>query len=106
MTEPGIAQAGRDQALQGLLARAGTDAGFRARLLQDCAGTLRENGVAMPDGVALRPVDAAPGTRHLILPPAPVKGEVSDAELAEVSGGITIFSFVYTIVLWNGGVFD
>lgn len=99
MTEPGIAQAGRDQALQGLLAHAAADAGLRARLLQDCAGALRENGIAMPDGAALRPVDAAPGTCYLVLPAAPVEREVSDEDLELVGGGATPVSVAAAVTL-------
>jgi hypothetical protein len=107
MPQPTTASpAGHEGDVLAILERAGTDRAFRSRLLEHPAKTLRAGGVPTRDGVELRPVDAGPGTFHLILPPVPVEGELSDGDLAEASGGITIFSFVYTIVLWNGGVFD
>ncbi len=75
--------------LPALLARAQSDREFRTALLQRPATTLIAHGAALPGDWDLRPVDAAPDTTYLVLPPAPAEGEVSDSELEAVSGGVT-----------------
>ena len=47
-----------------------SDAGLKARLLSDPAAVLAERGIALPDGVGLRVVEASDGTLYLVLPPS------------------------------------
>lgn len=68
------------------LVRAATDEAFRAELLSDPAGTLKAEGIAVPEGVEIKPLEDTDTVFHLILPPK-LSEEMSDEDLAAVSGG-------------------
>lgn len=71
-----------------ILARAWEDAAFRAKLEADPAQALREAGIPLPDGIAIRVIVEEPGTAQIALPPVPeFSDEASDDELASVAGG-------------------
>ena len=70
-----------------VVAKAGADEKFRQRLLADPAGVLKENGIAVPAGRTLKIVENTHKVVHLVLP-AKSSGELDDAELEQVSGGI------------------
>ena len=76
-----------------VVARAWRDAAFKAKLLADPHATLKESGVAVPEGVTVKVVENTDTHHHLVLPPKPT-GELSDKALDGVAGGTS-----------SGGVF-
>ena len=71
----------RDQ----VLSRAEEDSDFRARLIADPkAAIASEIGATIPDGFDVAVHEDSATTAHLVLPPSP---RLTDAELAQVSGG-------------------
>ena len=68
-----------------IVAKAATDADYRARLLGDPKGAVeQELGVAIPESMAITVHEESDTTAHLVLPPA---SKLSDAELQTVAGG-------------------
>jgi hypothetical protein len=70
-----------------ILAQAWSDESFKQRLLSEPAAVLKENGFDVPDEIAIKVVADSSQMKHLILPERPA--ELSDAELAQVAGGVT-----------------
>ena len=66
-----------------------TDPIVRERLVSDPEGALREAGLVVPPHVQVKLLEATDDVRYLVLPPlvAP-DGELSDEELAQISGGV------------------
>lgn len=81
-TEQQISRWGR------IVTKAWQDEGFKKRLLADPAAVLREQGLAPVTGVQIRVVEDSDKVLHLTLPAKPRDGELSDADLAGVAGGI------------------
>ena len=72
--------------LEQLLSRACEDPDFRARLLADPEGTLKdEYGFKVPDGMVLKVIEDSRSTSHLVLPPNP---QLSTEEMRAISGGV------------------
>ena len=72
----------RDQ----ILSKAADDNDFRARLVADPRAAISaEIGANIPDEFSLSVHEDSATTAHLVLPPSP---ELTDAELAQVSGGV------------------
>ena len=70
------------------IARAWTDADYKARLINDPQAALAETGVEVPAGITVKVVENTTDTQHLVLPvAAPEAGEVSVEELERVAGG-------------------
>jgi hypothetical protein len=69
-----------------VIARAWSDQLFKERLLRDPAKALKENGIKVPEGEAVKVVENTPKMVHLVLPARP--DELSDEELDQVAGGI------------------
>ena len=70
------------------IARAWTDADYKARLINDPHAALAETGVEVPAGITVKVVENTTDTHHLVLPVAPPEaGEVSMEELEKVAGG-------------------
>ena len=70
------------------IARAWSDANFKAKLLSDTHAALAEVGIEVPAGVTVKVVEDTAGTRHVVLPVAPSNvGELSIEELEKVAGG-------------------
>ena len=69
-----------------ILARAGTDAALRSKLVAGGAAALRALGVNVPDGVTVRFVEDSVTVRHLVIP-APEGAELTEADLDKVAGG-------------------
>jgi hypothetical protein len=69
-------------AWRGIVARAWSDAEFKARLLDDPNTVLTENGLSVPAGVHVVIVENEPARVHLVLPAKP-GDELSVAELNE-----------------------
>jgi len=54
-----------------IVANAWADEEYRRRLLADPAAIAKEEGLTLPEGLTLKVVEDAPGTRTLVLPPVP-----------------------------------
>ena len=68
-----------------LVAKAWADPAFKARLVQEPAAVLAEQGIAVPEGLRLRVVEDTSTVRHLVLPAAPES--LTDEQLEWVAGG-------------------
>ena len=72
------------------IARAWTDADYKARLLSDPHAALAEVGVAVPAGTTVKVMADTADTQHLVLPVNPAAagdGDLSSEELEKVAGG-------------------
>ena len=69
------------------IARALKDRAFKSRLLADPVATLKEAGVAVPDGVAIKVVENTASQVHMVLPDYSAADQLSDAELERVAAG-------------------
>lgn len=78
-----------DQTWGRIWARCWADASFKARLLVDPVAVLQDEGVVLPQGVQWHAVEDTAQLRHFVLPSRPA--EVSDAELEQVAGGVTLY---------------
>jgi hypothetical protein len=65
-----------------VVAKAWADDKFKQRLLKDPAGVLKEHGMELPQGVAVRAVENTAGVHHLVLPAKPA-GDVWSAKDAQ-----------------------
>ena len=69
-----------------IIAKASEDGAFRARLVADPKGAIRElTGTPMPDGVEVQVHQESATSFHLVLPPA---GRLAEEEMAQVHGGV------------------
>ncbi len=83
-----------------MIARAWSDAEFKAKLLSDPHAALAEAGVDLPDGLNVKVLEDSADTQHLVLPAVPKNaGELSIDELQEVAAGAQP-------TLVNGAVID
>jgi hypothetical protein len=70
-----------------LIARAQADESFRQALLTSPKATIEEElGASLPENVEIKVVEETADTLYLVLPAE--EGELSDADLEAVSGGI------------------
>ena len=74
-----------------VIAKAWSDDEFKGRLLADPGAALAEMDVEVPAGVEVKVVEDSESVRHLVLPPAPGEGELSDEALEKVAGGQYVF---------------
>jgi hypothetical protein len=70
-----------------LVARAWDDPAFKAKLLADPAGVLKEQGLAVPPGITIKVVENTDKVLHLTLPVKPPAEQLSEEELHRVAGG-------------------
>jgi len=73
--------------IQKIIAKAWVDEGFKRRLLSDPRITLKAEGQELPPGVEIRVVADTETVQHLVLPVRPSDLSMTDAELAQASGG-------------------
>jgi hypothetical protein len=72
-----------------IVERAWQDDAFKQRLLADPAAVLQEHGVCVPPGSKFQVIEDTAQVHHLTLPRKPdAAGELSDAVLAQVVGGL------------------
>jgi len=64
-----------------VVAKAWSDGAFKAKLLSDPRAALAEAGVDVPAGVTVKVVEDTETTWHLVLPPPPPEGELTDEAL-------------------------
>jgi hypothetical protein len=78
-----------DKKMSQLIAKCWADEGFKQKLLAEPAATLKEEwGLEVPIGMEVRAVENTNKVYHLVLPPKPTTGELSDADLEMVGGGL------------------
>jgi len=71
------------------IARAWTDANYKAKLLSDPSAALAEAGVDVAAGTTVQVIEDTADTQHLVLPVAPSKaGELSMSDLEGIAGGV------------------
>ncbi|HMD87029.1 MAG TPA: NHLP leader peptide family RiPP precursor [Terriglobia bacterium] len=73
--------------MQKIIAKAWMDDGFKARLISEPRVTLQAEGQELPPGVEIRVVADTETVQHLVLPVRPSDLSMTDAELAQASGG-------------------
>ncbi len=70
------------------IARAWTDAAYKAKLLRDPHAALAEAGVELPAGMNVKVLEDSADTQHLVLPAAPENaGELPADQLEKLAGG-------------------
>jgi hypothetical protein len=83
-----LAREGPGRKVGQVLLKAWRDGAFKRRLVADPQTVLREEGLPLSDGKPVRVVENTQETVHLVLPPKSPAGELSDAQLSQVAGGI------------------
>ncbi|MEX0351098.1 MAG: nitrile hydratase subunit alpha [Paracoccaceae bacterium] len=66
-----------------------TDQDFRARLIEDPKTALSEFGLAVPDGIEVKPIVDTDNEKYLHVPMPPAEGEISELDMMEAQGGTT-----------------
>ena len=85
-----------------MIARAVVDADFRARLLADPTGTLKdEYGLEIPGDGNIRVVAEEPNTHYFLLPPAQ-SPDLTEEDLEAVAGGWYVHLFSSSICFGSG----
>lgn len=77
----------RENQIGQLVARAWAEEDFKQRLLSNPMAVLKEEGITVPEGLQIKVVENSDTVFHFILPQRPVNNELSDAQLAAVTGG-------------------
>ena len=70
-----------------IIAKAWADEAFKAALIADPIATLKAEGIPVPEGLSLTVVENTSAHLHLVLPPKPQEGEISEDALSSVGGG-------------------
>ena len=74
--------------LAALFAACWKDEALKARFQSDPKAVLAEHGIDVPDGIDVNVVENTDNTVHITMPAEPSRAsDLSDAELASVSGG-------------------
>ena len=68
-----------------LIAKCWADEGFKQKLLDDPAATLKAEGVELPAGLSIKAMENSDRVFHLVIPAKPT--ELSDEDLDRVAGG-------------------
>ena len=71
-----------------IIAKAWADEAFKAALIADPIATLKAEGIPVPEGLSLTVVENTSAHLHLVLPPKPQEGEISEDALSSVAGGM------------------
>jgi hypothetical protein len=69
------------------VARTWADEAFKKRPLADPMAVMKEAGADLPEGLQFKVVEDTDRLVHLILPPKPDLGELSEEQLELVAGG-------------------
>jgi hypothetical protein len=70
-----------------VVAKAWSDADFKARLRKDAGAVLKEEGIQVPENMSVKVVENSDTVVHLVLPAHP-GAELSFEELDRVAGGM------------------
>lgn len=76
------------QQYQQIIAKCWADEAFKQQLIADPVGTLKKEGIDIPDGITIHAVENTDTVFHLVIPPRP--DDLSDDELDGAAGGETI----------------
>ena len=68
------------------------DAQFREEFKKDPTAFMRSQGMKIPEGVTYEVVESTPQKQYIVMPPMQSE-ELSDDDLATVSGGTICFSW-------------
>ena len=79
-----------------IIAKAWRDPSFKAKLLADPQGTLRQAGVSIPAGVTVKVVENTGTHFHFVLPARPNEALTGEALDKVAAGTLTIGSGQYT----------
>ena len=84
----------RKEAETVLLTKAAQDPGFRKQLIDSPKDVItRELGLVLPPDVKVHVLEESAKELYLVLPPRPPsKGELADADLDQVAGGMAVAS--------------
>ncbi len=82
-----------------LVAKAWSDADFKAQLLSDPMTVFKGNDVTIPEGIEVRMVENTDKITHFILPPEP-SDELSDEELEGAVGGAAWWMHICVSAMW------
>jgi hypothetical protein len=83
-----------------VIAKAWRDPSFKAKLIADPQGTLRQAGISIPAGVTVQVVENTATHLHFVLPARPA-GQLSDEALDAAAGGVIVFPGKPGV--WPGG---
>ena len=89
--------------MQDVIARANTDPQFRIRLKSNPAAACKEAGVDVPVGATVKVIERRPTEIYLELD-AIDDGELNDAELEAVAGGVDLNDIVKAVNWICGGL--
>jgi nitrile hydratase alpha subunit len=78
-----------------IIAKCWADESFKQRLLADANAALKAEGVNVPAGVSIKVLENTDKVINFVLPAKP-GGELSDDDLARVSGGTFRFCLLFT----------
>ena len=71
------------------IARAWTDADYKAKLLNDPHAALAEQGIQIPTGTTIKVMENTADTVHVALPVVPADtGEIAMEKLEKLAGGL------------------
>ena len=76
----------QQQQMGRIIAKAWADEAFKAALMADPVATLKAEGIPVPEGLSLTVVVNTSTHLHIVLPPKPPEGEISEDALSVVSG--------------------
>lgn len=80
----------KNAGLAKVIARAWADDAFKKKLLSDPHAALKEIGIDVPASVELKVLeDTAGKVHHIVIPPKPSSGDLSEEDLASAAGGGT-----------------
>jgi len=79
-----------------------SDESFRDEFKRDPKAAMRVQGVEIPDDVDVEVVESTAHKMYVVMPPLQT-GELSDEQLASVSGGTTIICTGVVVVSWLAG---
>ena len=83
----------QDKAWARIVAKCWSDPQFKKRLMSDPNGTLKEEGISMPEGVQFKVHEDTKQTHHLLIPEKPA-GELSPQQLENIAAGVSKGNFI------------
>ena len=82
-----------------LLAKCWADDGFKQKLLDDPAATLKAEGVELPAGLSIKAMENTDALFHLVIPAKPT--DLSDEDLDKVAGGACACCVIKAAETWT-----
>ena len=69
-----------------LVAKAWADEDFKAKLISNPTGVMKENGMFVPEGVEFKVMEEPANTRYLVLPKKPAEMVIQETVLRALGG--------------------